>query len=211
MKKPLKIGIIAGLSSLVGAFVIYYVMSLVSGLPTLNEYQVLSEDQFIEVRNYPPILTAQVQLSGERDETLEKAKLLFEEFFAGGNNFLKKIDMHAPYFQQEHKETKNLWIISTPLPVKYKSEEIPVPNDKQIKFVEIPAQSYATISFSGSDSDSNIQEHYQILLQQLQKNKIIPKSKAVHAFYSPTWALGMTRRIDVMTFVPSDLKLIQED
>lgn len=207
MSKGLKFGIIGGVGSIVAAFIIYYVVSLTSGYSELVEYQVTSENDVIEVRNYPPFLTAQIELNGNRDQILEQGIALLEAYFNGANNFAQAIEMHAPYFQQEHSRKGNRWTIYTPLPTDLVEGDIPKPNDDRIQFVKTVPQSYASITFSGSHSDANLKEHLAKIELELKKEKIVPKSKPIYAFYSPGWTLPMARTIDVLTYVPPELNL----
>lgn len=210
MSKAIKYGVSGTILGIITLFLVYYVVSLSAGYPALVEYQVTSENDVVEVRNYPPFLSAQITLNGNRDQALEQGIAILESYFNGANNFAKKINMHAPFFQQEDARVGNQWTIYTPLPNDLQEGDIPVPEDDRIRFVKTIPQSYAAISFSGSHDDQNLQTHYDKVLLELKKTKVVPKSKPIYAFYSPGWALPMARSIDVMTFVPPDLQLVQE-
>lgn len=203
----LKHKIIGGVGSVAAVFLVYYFMSLFAGAPTIVEYKVTSSDDYIEIRHYPAYMVAQVQVEGAREAAQEAGTKQLKEFFDGGNNFSIPIEQYAPIIIQEDSRTQNLWKISMIMPERFKVEDLPIPDNEDIKFIEIPAQSYAAISFSGGHDDANLRKHLGIIATQLRKNKVVPKSQPVFMFYSPTWALPMARTIDVMTFVPPDLQL----
>lgn len=199
-----------GLGLIVILFILYLVASMIAGPSQAKIYQVKAQDDTLEVRNYNDVLLAQVELEGTRKDTLKRGQDILMSFFEGANSFNYEIDVHAPIFQQEHPRNENQWIISMLLPEKYQGEDLPKPEDEQIKIIRQPAQSYAVLEFCGLYSDANINQNYELLKSHLKRSKTIPKSKPIIAYYSPSWAFPWVRTIDIATFVPKDFELAQQ-
>ena len=73
------------------------------------------------------------------------------------------------------------------MPAEYTIDTLPTPNDKQIKFVTVPAHQKAVIRFTGFNSDKNLKEHSDLLESWIIKNDIKTVGKPVYAFYNPPW------------------------
>lgn len=197
------LGIVAGL------FLLYVIISLFAGPSKLPVYTTLGSDDVIEVRQYQEVMLAQVEVEGTRAQALKKGVNLLMPFFEGANSFNYEIPVHAPIYQQEDERDENIWRISIIIPAKYRGEELPKPENKQIRAVLQPAQNFAVIEFAGRHTDKNINEHYELLKAQLKKSKTIPRSKPMFAYYSPTWTFPWVRTIDIGTYVPNDFQLAQ--
>lgn len=194
---------------ILGLFLLYIIVSMFAGPSKLSSYTTLASDDVIEVRQYQEVMLAQVEVEGTRKQALEKGLNLLMPFFEGENSFNYEIPVHAPILQQEDERDENVWRIGIIIPEKYRGDELPKPNNEEIKAVLLPAQNYAVLEFCGRHTDKNINEHYEQLKAHLKKSKTIPKSKPLFAYYSPDWTFPWVRTIEVATYVPNDFQLAE--
>ena len=84
--------------------------------------------------------------------------------------------------------------------VQSKMEDVPEPIDKRIELIQVPAQTYATIRFSGFWDNQKKREKYgQELAQWLEKQtdyQVI--SPPAFAGYDPPWTIPFLRRNEVL-------------
>ena len=173
------------------------------------------QDGDIEIRDYDPLIVAEVTTTGERYAAINAGFRILAGYIFGGNTAKTKIAMAAPLTQekddaqgekiamtapvtQEAAEGKNEWKVRFVMPPEYTRASLPVPNDPRIKFLEIPAQRTAVIQFSGFNTDSNLSDHLKILMDWLAKNNIGAIGQPTYAFYNPPWTLPFFKRNEVM-------------
>ena len=170
-------------------------------------YQVIKKDQSIEVREYPALLVAEVSIQGERYAAIQSGFRKLADFIFGNNNRHEKIAMTAPVLQQPAAQNQmkgvssqqnNNWIIRFIMPTNFKLNSLPKPGNPDVKFVEIPARRYAVIVFRGWNSDSNLREHLQLLLNYCRNHHINTTGNPLYAFYNPPWILPFLRRNEIL-------------
>jgi DNA gyrase inhibitor GyrI len=176
------------------------------------------QDGDIEIRDYDPMIVAEVTTTGERYEAINAGFRILAGYIFGGNTAQTKIAMTAPVTQragddkgekiamtapvtQEASENQNEWKVRFVMPPEYTLASLPVPNDTRIKFLEIPAYRTAVIRFSGFNTDSNLSDHQKILMDWLAKNNIAPMGPPTYAFYNPPWTLPFFKRNEVMVAI----------
>ena len=163
-------------------------------------WQSVKRDGDIEIRDYDPMIVAEVATNGEHYEAINAGFRILAGYIFGGNTAQTKIAMTAPVTQEE-LENQNEWKVRFVMPPDYTMASLPIPNDARIKFLEIPAYRTAVIKFSGFNTDSNLKEHLKILMAWLATNNIAPIGKPVYAFYNPPWTLPFFKRNEVMVEV----------
>ncbi len=179
----------------------------------------------IEIRDYAPMLVAEVVVSGEREEAINAGFRILADYIFGNNQAQSKIKMTTPVTQelggasvaeaavaekiamtapvtQQAAETNNQWRVRFVMPAEYTIETLPTPNDGRVKILSIPAHRAAAIVFSGSQSQSNLDANLQKLNAWLKQKNITPIGVPVYAFYNPPWALPFLRRNEVMVKIP---------
>jgi hypothetical protein len=173
------------------------------------------QDGDIEIRDYDPMIVAEVTTTGERYGAINAGFRILAGYIFGGNTAQTKIAMTAPVTQesgdakgekiamtapvtQEASENQNEWKVRFVMPPEYTLVSLPVPNDARIKFLEIPAYRAAVIQFPGFNTDSNLSEHLNILMDWLAKNHIAAIGQPTYAFYNPPWTLPFLKRNEVM-------------
>lgn len=173
------------------------------------------KDGDVEIRLYDPMVMAEVVTTGERYDAINAGFRILAGYIFGGNEGNRKLAMTAPVTQQSPSDNgeklamtapvvqqksanDDEWKVGFVMPAGYSLENLPIPNDKQIKFVEIPAQQKVVIRFTGFNTDGNIKEHHDKLVNWMSQNNIKPLHQPVYAFYNPPWTPFFLKRNEIM-------------
>ncbi len=184
----------------------------------------VSKAEDIEVRDYDPMIVAEVTVEGERYTAIKAGFRILAGYIFGGNTAQAKISMTAPVTQeaaeensqkipmtapviQEASENQNEWKVQFVMPAEFTRASLPKPKDDQIRFLEIPSYRAAVIRFSGFNTDDNLSRHLQKLTAWLEKNNIHPRGLPVYAFYNPPWTLPFLRRNEIIIKIQKDRTL----
>lgn len=190
---------------LIGAIAAGPVMSNVE----TPDYDIIKVEGDIEIRQYDPLIVAEVQISGERKEAIGDGFRLLAGYIFGNNSVKQEIAMTAPVQQQEsmkiamtapvqQQSAGDGWQVSFVMPSQYTMDTLPKPLNDRVVLKDIPAKTFATITFSGTNSDENVKEHEKILLEYIATHDISVISTPKYAFYNPPWTLPPMRRNEVM-------------
>lgn len=178
------------------------------------DYEILEKSQEIELRKYPTVIAAQVELEGSWDDSADKAFRILAGYIFGKNSSRQKIAMTVPVTESGGSEKIAMTVPVTSstsdgkmlmrfyMPSKYRMETLPEPIDKRIKFLEVAPVSYAVIKFSGFANKENIDRHESKLKKFVQEKNLKVKGSAIRAFYNPPWTLPFLRRNEV--WIPFD-------
>ena len=173
------------------------------------DYQLIKSEKTIEVRDYPPMIFAEVEVAGPRKQAIREGFKILADYIFGNNTSAKKIEkttphtgelsekiaMTAPVMQEKHIDT---WKIKFVMPKKYKLETLPKPHCKKIRLVLSTAKRFAVIRFSGLPSDENIEQRTEELKSYCLAKKWILIGDVLLAFYNPPWTLPFLRRNEIM-------------
>ena len=190
---------------LIGVVVVGPIMSNVE----TPDYEIVQSEGAIEIRQYDPMLIAEVQMSGKREDAIGDGFRLLADYIFGNNIANQDIAMTAPVQQQEstkismtapvqQQSTGDDWQISFVMPSEYTMDTLPKPVNERITLKKIPAKTFAVITFSGTNSDENVQEHEKILLEYIGSKSLSVIGTPKYAFYNPPWTLPPMRRNEVM-------------
>jgi effector-binding domain-containing protein len=173
-------------------------------------YEVVSSEQNIEIRLYQPMVIAEAEVTGNREESISNGFRLLADYIFGNNTVQQDIAMTAPV-QQEHISQKiamtapvqqqssgDSWKVSFVMPVEYTIESLPKPNNKHVVLRQTPQKQFAVIRFSGTSSDENVKKHEKELINYLNAKGIQVTGSPKYAFYNPPWTLPFMRRNEVM-------------
>ncbi len=208
----LVIGIFVGVIVLY-AIINYFIMKDV----TTPNYSVIKKAKNIEIRQYQPMLTADVKVTGNRKDAASKGFKQLADFIFGNNNGpkndTKKIAMTAPVLQQESqkitmtapvmqtKANDNSWIVKFVMPAEYSMQNLPKPNNPEIHIHQIPTKKMIAIRFSGMSSKENLQQHKLQLENYIKQHNITIIGSLEYAFYNPPWTLPMLRRNEILVTI----------
>lgn len=172
-------------------------------------YEIVKSRDAIEIRQYEPMIVAEVQVNGKREDAIGNGFRLLSDYIFGNNIANQDIAMTAPVQQQEstkiamtapvhQQSTGDDWQVSFVMPSEYTMDTLPKPVNERVALKEIPAKTFAAITFSGTNSDENVQKHENILLEYIEANDLSVISTPKYAFYNPPWTLPLMRRNEVM-------------
>ncbi len=179
-------------------------------------YTVLKQQGALEVRDYAPMLVAEVTLTGSRDQTLRDGFMVLARYIFGGNTQRASIAMTSPVTQEASASPRSEKIAMTSpvlqsseseagdgagsytvafmLPSKYTLDTLPKPQDARIKFRVTEPQRRAVLRFSGMAGQGAREERRQELMEFVAANKLKPISAPAWAQYDDPFTLPWNRR-----------------
>jgi effector-binding domain-containing protein len=187
------------------------------------KYRVISEQGNIQIREYNPVIVAEVQVQGEREEAISQGFRLLADYIFGNNKVKQDIAMTAPVTQQSGQKiamtapvtqqssqkiamtapvkqqgSDNAWKVNFTMPSKYSMNTLPKPNNEKVTLHQVSSKKYASIKFSGMGSNKNLALHEKELQEYISENKIQTLSEPIYAFYNPPWTLAFLRHNEIM-------------
>lgn len=173
------------------------------------DYKLVSSKGNIEIRDYAPMILAQVEVSGERKQAISEGFKILADYIFGNNTSNNKMEMTAPVtnelsqkmamtapvLQEQHMDK---WKVRFVMPKKYSLETLPKPNSKDIILIPFAAKRFAVIRFSGLADDENIKQHTEELKTYILAESLKPIGETNLAFYNPPWTMPFLRRNEVM-------------
>ena len=210
MKKKIFVAILVLIIVLVfGAAMIGPIMSNVE----VPAYKIVKKEQNIEIRQYPPLIIAEVKTAGSRQDSIGNGFRILADFIFGNNEGEKQLSMNGPITQQEgikiamtapvqQEKTDTEWAISFIMPSKFSIDTIPNPINDRIKITQIPSKRYAVITFSGRSTEANLTKHTNELEIYMNGSSYSKVGNAKYAFYNPPWTLPFLRRNEVQFELP---------
>lgn len=173
------------------------------------DYKVIQSEQNIEIRQYEPMIIAEVEVDGKREDAIGDGFRLLADYIFGNNTVQQVISMTAPVQQKENQKiamtapvqqqsTGKSWRMSFVMPSKYSMDSLPVPNNNRVRLKEILTKKFVVIEFSGTNSSENVTEHENQLMNYIEANQIKIIGSPKYAFYNAPWTLPFLRRNEVM-------------
>ena len=171
------------------------------------DYKVVQSEQNIEIRQYKPMIIAEVDVDGKREDAIRDGFRLIADYIFGNNTVEQNISMTAPVQQKEkiamtspvqQQLAGKSWQISFVMPSEYSMESLPVPNNNRVRLKEILAKKFVVIEFSGSNSNENVIGHENQLMKYIKANQINIIGSPKYAFYNAPLTLPLLRRNEVM-------------
>ncbi len=198
--------------SIFTAFILFLTSFTVMAIEEPEFISIEKKDAF-EIREYQPKLIAQVLVNGTFDSASSKGFRLLADFIFGNNKTnegSKKIDMTAPVVTRDasekidmtapvvSEETERGWYISFNMPKQYSKDTLPIPNNPEVKIIEVPKEKFAVITFSGLVREKKYAEMLNLLNEEMRKRDLEPQGPAILARYNPPWTLPFLRRNELM-------------
>jgi hypothetical protein len=134
-------------------------------------FEVIKRYPQFEVRKYQAYIVAEVIVPGPADKAGNVAFGYLGGYIFGKNKGSKKIDMTAPVTQTPapikiemtapvaQTAVENGYLVQFTMPKNFTLETLPEPNDPKVKLREIPSQTFAVLTYSGSWSQSLYEEN----------------------------------------------------
>ncbi len=173
------------------------------------KFQLAEKQGKIEIRDYMPLIVAEVSVAGEREKAINEGFRLVADYIFGNNVSSEKVAMTAPVIQQASEKVAmtapvlqqgsgTSWQVSFVMPAGYTMATLPRPNDPRVTLKEMPGRRFAVIRFSGMAGDKSIEKRQRELADFVAARKLVPLAPPVYAFYNPPWTLPFFRRNEVM-------------
>lgn len=180
-------------------------------------FTVSMKEGAFEVRSYPALVAAQVNVTGTRDEASSAGFKLLAGYIFGGNTRRQSIAMTAPVVQAQSGSEKiamtapviqspmpgqsGAWTVRFIMPAAYTLDTLPTPNDAKVQLMLLPPARFAAVTFSGLARENDV------ALRTAELNVYI-KSQALQAVgppalarYNPPWTPWFMRRNEVLVAV----------
>ena len=191
------------------------------------KFEVLERDGSHEIRRYAPVIIAETQVGGDRDAASGKGFRLIADYIFGNNTstgpvaqkISQKIAMTAPVVLEPvaaaqriamtapvtaepldaaaDLSTATQWRIHFVMPAEYTLPALPRPNNEAVTLRQLPARTFAVLTYSGLNTDARLQEKTAELSAWLKARGAEPMGMPLLARYDPPWTLPMWRRNEI--------------
>lgn len=167
------------------------------------DYRVLRSDTDFELRDYPPLVVAEVRNSGSRERASgasfrRLAAYIFAQDRPDGG---EKIAMTAPVLQDETQPGE--WRMRFVMPSQYTLATLPTP-PADIALAETPARRMAAVRFSGNGSARDLALMEARLRDWMMGAGLMPAGEPEFAFYNAPMVPGPLRRNEVLIPVAAE-------
>jgi hypothetical protein len=179
-------------------------------------YTVVDRIGVVEIRHYGARLAAEAVVSGPETAARSDGFRKVAGYIFGGNTRRSSIAMTAPVSQssvgsekismtapvaQEAVGSDGQWRVQFFMPAKYGKADLPVPNDPGVRIVEVAAQDYAVLRFSGSRGGQAVATRTGELKAALAPSRWRAIGVPTAWFYDPPWTAPFLRRNEVAVTV----------
>jgi hypothetical protein len=188
------------------------------------KFESLRKEDKVEIRRYVPVIVAETIVDGDMDSASNRGFQLIAGYIFGNN---ERIAMTAPVVAEAQSSAEKIamtvpvsiepqiaddskmagaqrWRIHFVMPSQYTLATLPKPLNPQVKLREIPAKTYAALTYSGFNTESKVQEKTDQLLDWLKTQKIETIGKPQLARYNPPWTLPFLRRNEILQEIRAD-------
>jgi DNA gyrase inhibitor GyrI len=180
-------------------------------------HSVVQTDGNIEIREYEPMIVAEVQVSGNMRDASNSGFRPLADFIFGNNKPAKQIDMTAPVMREASTtidmtapvtRTANgdqSWTVAFVMPAEWTMKTLPKPNNPDVTIRELAAQTIAAIRFSGNAKQDDYDRKFEQLKAWLTTNSFVVVGEPKFAGYDHPLVPGFLRRNEVMVPVTKSL------
>jgi hypothetical protein len=178
------------------------------------KFAVVAEKNGYEIREYAPYIEARVTVTGEYREAMTSGFRILAGYIFGGNTSKQSIAMTAPVIEQKSEQKSESITMTAPvsetvldggarmvsfvMPAEYTRTTLPMPNDKRIEIVEVPAHRSAVLRYSGYNNAEKVAKMKAKLLEYLKRDTVMVKGAPRGAGYNPPWTPPFMRRNEIL-------------
>jgi hypothetical protein len=172
--------------------------SMASKKSETQPYKVIRVEKEYEIRYYPPALLAKVSSGSSTYGDLGKSGFRqLAQYIFGGNKAQKQIAMTTPVHMEISDSGASMAFV---MPGHLKTDQLPLPNNPEIKLIQSQAETVAVLQFGGFSNDERINEHKEILKKLLHRDKIACKGNFRFLGYNPPYQL-LGRKNEIMVTI----------
>lgn len=172
-------------------------------------YKIVESHDSIEIRQYEPMIVAQVEVTGERQDAINQGFKILANYIFGENTSSEEVAMTAPVLQEENmkiamtapvmqRAESNHWKVNFVMPSNYTMENLPRPKNSLIQLKSIPHKKAAVIRFSGIANEKSLQKHTEELKNFIKQHNLKSDLSPTYAFFNPPWTIPLLRRNEIM-------------
>ncbi len=182
------------------------------------KFELLRKEGNVEIRRYAPLIVAETIVDGDMDTASSRGFQVIAGYIFGKNERIamtapvvaepqssaEKIAMTVPVSIEPHNADDSAmagaqrWRIHFVMPSQYTLATLPKPLNPQVQLREIPAKTFAALTYSGFSTESSAQEKTDELRNWLKTQNIEPIGKPQLARYNPPWTLPFLRRNEIL-------------
>src|SRR5210317_611494 len=119
-------------------------------------YDVIETHGAIEIRDYAPMIVAEVSVPGDREKAICDGFRLIADYIFGNNIPSREVAMTAPVIQQPGEKiamtapviqqgSERLWVVRFVMPSAYTMQALPRPKNSEVILREIAGKRFAVI------------------------------------------------------------------
>jgi len=163
----------------------------------------------VQLRHYQARIAAETTVTAGEEAARNAGFRRLAGYIFGGNRQRTKIDMTAPVAQQvgvkiamtapvaQSSASGDDWVIRFYLPSRWTMAELPLPDDDRVRLVEVPAETYGVLRFTGDRQPSAVAAKTTQLQNALHAYGFDATGDPIAWFYDPPWTLPFLRRNEV--------------
>jgi hypothetical protein len=180
-------------------------------------YEVIRTTPEYEIRRYESFIVAEVDVSGDFDDSGSQAFRILAGYIFGKNipagaesdeanapDEGVKMAMTIPVISKKSAAAGSSYTYSFVMPAEFSLESLPKPVDGRVRIREIPGQIVAAHRYSGRWTEKNYQEHLSAMRESLQRDGVEPDGQTQFARYHAPWTPWFMRRNEIMVAVTID-------
>jgi hypothetical protein len=185
-------------------------------------FDVVAEYDTFELRQYSPFVIAEIEIRGDFEEAGNEAFNTLLSYIRGANSGSQKMEMTAPVLQMPASVAKarggekmamaapvlqrsgvegDSYLVSFVLPLRYRLENAPIPDDPRIMLREVPVRRVAARRYSGRWTESRYRENEGALLEAVQTAGYVAIGAPEWARYNAPFMPWFLRRNEVLVEV----------
>lgn len=149
----------------------------------------------VELRQYGPRIAAETTVAAAEDAARNEGFRRLAGYIFGKNQASDTIAMTAPVGQSGDGSTD--WSIRFFMPSKWTMQTLPAPDDDRVRLTEVPAETFAVLSFTGDRGPDAVRTRTVELREALRAHGIEPTGDPAAWFYDPPWTLPFRRRNEI--------------
>lgn len=190
---------------------------VVMGASAIEEpsFEVIKRYPQFEIRKYQAYLVAEVLVPGPAEKAGNTAFEYLGGYIFGKNKGNRKIDMTAPVSQTpapikiemtapvSQTPADGGFIVQFTMPKEFTMDSLPEPTNSKVKLREMPAQTYAVITYSGGWSQSLYEEKLATLKKLAKEAGVTLEGEAIFSRYNGPISLPFLRRNEIWLRVVS--------
>ncbi len=191
---------------ILGIFAILFIVfqtytSMATEKTETQAYKVIKVEKEFEIRFYPAATIATITSSAKTYKELGTSGFsTLAGYIFGGNKDKKQIAMTSPVYMEITDSASQMSFV---MPSNYNKQNLPQPNNSQIKIKTTPDQYVAAIRFSGFASTADINNQANILQNALKAHHIAPYGHFRYLGYNPPFQLFGRRNEVIVALDPT--------